>query len=101
MLDAGDRTYTRLGVRLAEERSRVLSARLASPYADAGRQVDRAVGRRGAYLLNHSYEWGCTSGVVDDPDGSGAILLQTLDWPLDGLERALAVVRQAGRRAAT
>lgn len=96
VLDAGDRTYTRLGVRLAEERSRVLSARLASPYADAVRQVDRAVGRRGAYLLNHSYEWGCTSGAAADPDGGGAILLRTLDWPFDGLGRALVVVRQAG-----
>ena len=96
VLDAGDRTYTRLGVRMAEERSRVLSARLASPYAGAVRQVDRAVGRRGAYLLNHSYEWGCTAGAADDPGGGGATLLRTLDWPFDGLGRALVAVRQAG-----
>ena len=44
-------------LRLAEERSRVLSVRLASSYAEAVRQVDRAVGRQGAYLLNHFYEW--------------------------------------------
>lgn len=90
VLDAGNRTYTRHGVRHAEERSRVLSARLSSPYADAVRQVDRAAGRRSAYMLNHSYEWGCTSGAVDDPGGSDAILLRTLDWPFDGLRCAMA-----------
>jgi len=95
VLEGGDRAYTRLGVRLADARSRVLSGRLASPYAEAVRQVDRAVARRGAYLLNHSYEWGCTSGAVADP-GGGATLLRTLDWPFDGLGRALVVVRQAG-----
>ncbi len=63
VLDAGDRTCTRLGVRLAEERSRVPSARPAGPYADAVRQVDRVVGRRGAYMLNHSHEWWCVDCV--------------------------------------
>ncbi len=100
VLDAGDRTYTRLGVRLADARSRTLAGRLASPYADAVAQVDRCIGRHGAYLLNHSYEWGCTAGAAADPDGAGdgkgAVLLRTLDWPFDGLGRALVVVRQAG-----
>lgn len=96
VLDAGNRTYTPWGVRLADDRSRVLSARLAGPYADAVRQVDAAISRRGAYLLNHSYEWGCTSGAAYDPDAGGTTLLRTLDWPFDGLGRALVVVRQGG-----
>jgi len=35
------------------------------------------MGRPGAYLLNHSYEWGCTAGVAADPDG-GATLVRDL-----------------------
>jgi hypothetical protein len=96
VLDAGDRTYTPWGVRFADGRSRALSERLASPYAAAVRQVDGAIGRRGAYLLNHSYEWGCTAGAADDPGAGGSTLFRTLDWPFDGLGRALVVVRQGG-----
>ena len=55
-------------------------------------QVARDIGRPGAFLLNYSYEWGCTSGGV--PDAGGMTLLRTLDWPFDGLGQALIVVRQ-------
>src|SRR5262249_40440392 len=43
---------------------------------------------------NYSYEWGCTTGAA--PDGDGVTLMRTLDWPFDGLGRALVVMRQQG-----
>ena len=96
LLDIGRRSYTPIGVRFADGRSRAWSSRLASPYAPAVIQVDRLIGRPGAYLLNYSYEWGCTAGAVADPDHGGTTLLRTLDWPFDGLGRALVVMRQQG-----
>jgi hypothetical protein len=50
-----------------------------------------------AFLLNYSYEWGCTTAAAHDPSAGGTTLLRTLDWPFDGLGRALVVVRQQGR----
>lgn len=96
VLDGGRRLYTPWGVRLADARSRVLLARLSSPYAGAVRQVEAAAGRPGTALMNLSYEWGCTSGAAADPVQGGTTLLRTLDWPFPGLGRALVVVRQAG-----
>ena len=88
------RTYTPLGMRLADARSRQWSLRSTSPYADAVRTVDRAIGRPGAFLLNYSYEWGCTTGAAEDRALGGPTLLRTLDWPFDGLGRTLIVLRQ-------
>ena len=40
--------------------------------------IAAVVGRSGAYALNTSYEWCCTCGVGDDPDG-GVRLLRVLE----------------------
>jgi hypothetical protein len=52
------------------------------------------LGRPGAFLLNYSYEWGCTTGAGDDAEAGGATLFRTLDWPFTGLGRAVVVLRQ-------
>lgn len=100
LLRQARRSYTPLGIRIADARSRRWSARSSSPYAAIVRHVDQAMSARGAFLLNYSYEWGCTAAAADDPRLGGATLLRTLDWPFDGLGRALVVTRQdsaAGR----
>ncbi|MBL6929659.1 MAG: hypothetical protein ISR44_10845 [Rhodospirillales bacterium] len=51
----------------------------------------------GAYMLNLSFEWGCTTGLAPDPEAPGNRMLRTLDWPLEGLGRALVVTRHEGR----
>ena len=94
LMASARRTYTPMGLSWADTRSRVWHARSSSPYIDAVAQVDRTVGRHGAFLLNYSYEWGCTTGAA--PDGSGVTLMRTLDWPFDELGRALIVMRQQG-----
>ncbi len=76
--------------------SRRWLARNENPYLA---EIDEIAGRAstpGAYLLNLSYEWTCTSGVGPDPSGHGSRLLRTLDWPLSGLGRNVVVVRQQG-----
>jgi hypothetical protein len=94
LMASARRTYTAMGLNWADARSQTWHARSSSPYAEAVWKVDGVIGRRGAFLLNYSYEWGCTTGVA--PDGDGVTLMRTLDWPFDGLGRALVVVRQQG-----
>lgn len=55
-------------------------------------QLDHA----GAYMLNLSYEWSCTTAVGRPPSGCGNRMLRTLDWPLHGLGRNVVVARQGG-----
>ncbi len=97
LLASARRTYTPLGMRSSDHLSRAWARRVVSPYAGEVAEVDRALGRPGAFLLNYSYEWGCTSGAVADPELGGMTLLRTLDWPFDGLGSALMMVRQTGR----
>ena len=71
--------------------SRCWLRRNANPAYDDIAEIARAAGIPGAFLLNLSYEWTCTSSTGPDPSGSGNRLLRTLDWPLDGLGRNIVV----------
>jgi hypothetical protein len=93
ILASARRTYTPLGLEFADRLSRMWATRAAGPYAAAIAAVDECVNRRGTYMLNHAYEWGCTAGVMNDPVLGGTTLLRTLDWPFDGLGSALVVTR--------
>ncbi len=95
-IDDAERRFTRPGVRLADRLSRRWLAASASTLKDEIADVAAEVGRPGAFLLNISYEWGCTAGVAPDPHGSGMRLLRTLDWPFHGLGRGLMAARMEG-----
>lgn len=95
-IDDAERRFTRLGVHLADALSRRWLAASASTLQAEIADVADEVGRPGAYLLNLSYEWGCTAGVAPDPGGEGMRLLRTLDWPFDGLGRGLLAARMEG-----
>lgn len=103
ILAAAEVHYTRIGLEIGDRLSRRWFERADNPYLDeiaaaaaclhhvpAGHAGVRA----GAYLLNLSYEWTCTTAVAPDPTGRGNRMLRTLDWPLDNLGRALVVARQ-------
>jgi hypothetical protein len=92
----GRKRYGRVALALGDRVSRRWLARTANPYLDEIAAVARAVGQPGAYLLNISYEWTCTSSIGPDPYGAGNRLLRTLDWPLDGLGQSVVVARQEG-----
>ena len=95
LLDSGGECYGSAFLRLADPISRRWLERSKNPYLDEIDAVAAAVGRPGAYLLNLSYEWSCTSAVAADPEG-GNRLQRTLDWPLHGLGRNLVISRQEG-----
>jgi hypothetical protein len=90
---AAGRRYGMLAVRVADAASRCWLEKTANPYLPEIAAVAARLKAPGAYMLNLSYEWSCTAGVGADPAGSGSRLLRTLDWPLDGLGRAVVVSR--------
>ena len=70
--------------------------RQANPYAGEIGAIAARAETPGAYLLNLSYEWTCTTSAAADPSGTGNRLLRTLDWPLDGLGRNVVVAETEG-----
>lgn len=66
-----------------------------NPYLPEIEAIAARLPGRGAYALNASYEWCCTSGVGEDPQG-GIRLLRVLDWGQSGLGSNLVLARQRG-----
>ncbi len=92
----GRRRYTGLALRLGDRATWRWLARNDNPYRHDIAAVAQRTGVPGAFLLNLSYEWACTSGTGADPSGLGNRMLRTLDWPLTGLGHAVVVARQDG-----
>jgi hypothetical protein len=65
-----------------------------SPYLAEIAAIAEALGFSGVWLLNASYQWGCTARARDE-DGA-PWLLRTLDWPFHGLGRHVEVARMRG-----
>ncbi len=65
-----------------------------NPYRQEIDGIAQAVGAKGIFALNLSYEWGCTCGVFET---SGAPrLVRVLDWPFPGLGEHAVVAHQQG-----
>ena len=95
LMQTATRRYTRAGLTLGDAVSRRWLARNGNPYLAEISETADVIGRDGAYLLNVSYEWACTTGTRPAP-GGGQMLLRVLDWDLDGLGRNLCAIRRAG-----
>jgi hypothetical protein len=65
-----------------------------SPYLAEIARIAEALDFSGIWLLNASYQWGCTARAVEHEGAPW--LLRTLDWPFKGLGRHLAVARMRG-----
>ena len=99
LLDEGSGRVPEFAVRVADALSRRWYERQHEPYLVELDRIAARIGRPGAYFLNLSYEWGCTSSVGPSPDGRSARLMRVLDWPERGLGRyivAAHVDREAG-----
>ncbi len=80
----------RLFAPVLDEAARRWLARSASPFVSEIAQIAAVIGRPGVWLLNGSYQWGCTA-LAREEDGA-PWLARTLDWPLAGLGRHAEVV---------
>jgi hypothetical protein len=65
-----------------------------SPYVAEIGQIADALDFSGIWMLNASYQWGCTSRALVQ-DGV-PWLIRTLDWPFKGLGRHVTVARMRG-----
>jgi hypothetical protein len=74
--------------------SRRWLSRSRSPYVAEIARIADALDFSGIWLLNASYQWGCTARAVEQ-DGA-PWLIRTLDWPFQGLGRHIAVARMRG-----
>jgi hypothetical protein len=69
-------------------------ARSRSPYVAEIAQIAAELEFSGIWLLNASYQWGCTSRAFAQ-DGE-PWMVRTLDWPFQGLGRHIAVAWMRG-----
>jgi hypothetical protein len=69
-------------------------SRSRSPYVAEVAEIAATLGFSGVWLLNASYQWGCTSLARED-DGV-PWLVRTLDWPFRGLGRYAEVALMRG-----
>jgi hypothetical protein len=74
--------------------SRRWLARSRSPYVAEIAQIAAALDFSGIWLLNASYQWGCTSRAF--AQDRVPWIARTLDWPFRGLGRHIAVARMRG-----
>jgi hypothetical protein len=65
-----------------------------SPYVPEIARIAEVLGFSGVWLLNASYQWGCTA-LAREQDGV-PWLVRTLDWPFKGLGRHLEVAQMQG-----
>jgi hypothetical protein len=68
--------------------------RSCSPYVADITAIAAALGFPGIWLLNGSYQWGCTA--LARQEGGVPWLARTLDWPFPGLGRHADVARMRG-----
>ena len=74
--------------------SRRWLGRSRSPYVAEIARIAAALDFSGIWLLNASYQWGCTSLAFEQ--GGEPWLVRTLDWPFTGLGRHVAVAQMRG-----
>jgi hypothetical protein len=82
LLDAVHETLPPRFMALADRLSRRWLYRSVSPYRSEIDAVADLLRAPGAYVLNLSVEWACTSGCHPGTDGPSMTLYRTLDWPL-------------------
>ncbi len=93
MLDEGSGRVPKLAMKIADAVSRRWLERSHYPYLAEIDRIAARIARPGAYFLNLSYEWRCTSSVGPSPDGRSSRLVHVLDWPERGLGRYIIAAR--------
>jgi len=96
LLDESAGRIPKLALKIADAVSRRWLEQRHPLYLEEIDRISARIARPGAYFLNLSFEWGCTSSVGPSPDGRSARLMRVLDWPDPGLGRHIVAVRIAG-----
>jgi len=96
LLDESAGRIPELAIKVADAISRRWLERWHPLYQEEIDRISALIARPGAYFLNLSYEWGCTSSAGPSPDGRSARLIRVLDWPDRGLGRCIVAARVVG-----
>ena len=97
ILAHGRRHYSSTLLRLAHDIGRRWLERGRNAYLEEITAIaQRCHNAPGAFALNLSYEWSCTTGVSAQPGEKGVRMRRTLDWPMDGLGQDVVVARFQG-----
>lgn len=94
LMDLSRAHYGARVLRVGDAVTRWWLERNVTPYHAEIHAVARRIPGPGALILNCIYEWSCTAGIGPAPAGGGNRLLRTLDWPVEGLGRAVVVARR-------
>lgn len=89
ILDEAVKSYTKYGLKFGDVFSKHWANKSEVLYKNELRNIEKKIGT-GAWMLNFSYEFGCTTAVVPD----GPKLLRVLDWALPGLGKTLVAVKK-------
>ncbi len=87
LAEVAKRSYTAPVVAFLDWRSRQWVERNDSPYVPEIEHIAARLSGAGAYALNCSYEWACTTAAV------GPQVMRVLDWRLDGMGPEIVVAR--------
>lgn len=96
LFDRAQARYTGLGLALGDAFSRLWLERSGNERLSEIDAAAAVVGRKGAHLLNASYDWACTSAAYAADAESGPLFARVLDWDLDGLGENLCALIQRG-----
>ena len=96
VMHMGQKAYGSVVLRLGDHFGRKWLHRNVSPLGDMVLATAARTPKPGPISLNLSYDFGCTTGIGQDPSGVGNRMLRTLDWPLKGLGREVVIVHHDG-----
>jgi hypothetical protein len=65
-------------------------------YEDELHEAANVINGSGAYVLNLSNEFACTSAIVNEPDGTPA-LYRAFDWPVPGMGDKAVILKRQGK----
>ena len=97
ILSAGVEHYGRRSLVLGDVVSKYWLELCENLYREEIGHIAESASAPGAYMLNLSFEWSCTSSTAADPSGKGNRLLRTLDWPMPGLGRNVVIAGVEGK----
>lgn len=99
ILDTARRSYSQPLLWLGDHVAKRWAVRAGIACHEEYAAVAVVAGVSGVWMLNFSYEWGCTAAAASEPDGTPR-LLRTMDWRMPSLGRTLLAVRSRGEAGA-
>ena len=93
LLQNAQKRYPLLVLKLGDKQSRRWLKKNVSNHLAELDQIFEVIKQPGVFLLNISYEWGCTCQVRNDKENKTPRLIRVLDWPDAGLGENIIAIK--------